>query len=48
MHLDSGTMNIILGAALAISEGLALIPGVKSSGIMDLVLNFLKKISFKG
>lgn len=36
---------VILAAALAVSEALALIPSVKSNGIFQLVVNLLK--SFK-
>lgn len=35
---------LILGALLAISECLALIPSMKSSGIIDFVINVLKSI----
>ncbi len=38
------TLNIVLGAALAISEALALIPGLKSNSILTLVVNSLKQI----
>ena len=34
---------VILGAALAISEVLALIPSVKSNSIFELVFGWLKK-----
>lgn len=33
---------IILGALLAISEVLALIPSIKSNGLFDLIVNLLK------
>jgi hypothetical protein len=35
-------MAEVLAAALAVSELLALLPGVKSNGILDLVINVLK------
>lgn len=38
------TLNIILGAALAISEALALIPGLKSNSILTLIVNGLKQV----
>lgn len=34
--------SAILGSLLAISEGLSLIPGLKSNGIMQAIVNFLK------
>lgn len=33
---------VVIGAALAISELLALIPGIKGNGILDMVINLLK------
>lgn len=36
-------LTIILGALLALSEALALIPGVKSNSIFTLVVNIIKK-----
>lgn len=38
------TLTLILGAALAVSEALALIPGLKSNSILTLVVNALKQI----
>lgn len=38
---------ILLGAALAVSEVLALIPSFKSSGILDSVVKFLQKLAAK-
>jgi hypothetical protein len=35
---------IILGALLALSEVLALIPGIKSNSVFQLVINILKKV----
>lgn len=35
---------VLLGAALAVSECLALIPSIASSGIVDGVIKFLKKL----
>mgnify|MGYP000904871325 CR=1 FL=1 len=40
-------MVAILGAALAISEGLALIPALKSNGILHFVLLLLRKLNGK-
>jgi hydrogenase/urease accessory protein HupE len=33
---------MILGVALALSEGLSLVPGVKANGIFQLVFGWLK------
>lgn len=35
---------LILGALLAVSEALALIPSVKSNSIFQLALNLMKKL----
>lgn len=35
---------VILGVLLAVSEGLALIPAFKSSGILDFVIRTIKKL----
>lgn len=45
--MDAATISIILGAALAISEVLSLIPAVKSNGIFQLVVNVLKTLTGK-
>lgn len=37
----------IVGALLGISEGLALIPALKSNSILQLVINSLKKMAGK-
>lgn len=37
-------LSIILGALLAVSEGLALIPGVKSNSVFQLITNVLGSI----
>lgn len=37
-------LAIILGALLAVSEALSLIPALKSNGIVQSVINFLKSI----
>lgn len=41
MIIDHKAM--ILGAALAISEALAFIPGIKANGIFQAILGFLMK-----
>lgn len=46
--MDPITIIGILGAALAISEALSLIPGIKSNGIFQLVFNILKVIAGAG
>jgi hypothetical protein len=38
---------VLLGFALALSEALALIPGVESNSIFQLVVNFIKKFKPK-
>ncbi len=38
---------VILGVLLAVSEALALIPGLKSNSILQLVINSLKKMAGK-
>jgi hypothetical protein len=38
---------VLLGAALAVSEALALIPAVKSNSIFEMVVGFIKKLSGK-
>lgn len=37
-------LAIIIAALLGVSEALALIPGLKSNGILDTVINILKQI----
>jgi len=46
--MDETTTLIILAAALAVSEALSMIPGLKSNGIFQLVYNILKFIAGKG
>jgi len=38
---------ILLGAALALSEVLALIPGFKGNGILDTIIKFIKLLISK-
>lgn len=38
---------VLLGAALAVSEALSLIPAVKSNGIFQLIVNVIKSIAGK-
>lgn len=47
MNLDNTTITAILGAALAISECLSLIPVVKSNGIFQLIVNVLTTLTGK-
>jgi len=35
---------VILGALLAISEAMALIPAFKSSGVLDFIIRAIKKL----
>ena len=39
---------VIIGALLAISEVLALIPSVKSNSVFQLVINLIKAVANKG
>jgi len=41
--MENSTIALILGALLAVSEALALIPAFKSNSIVQLVINGLKK-----
>lgn len=43
--MSSTTLSVILGAALAVSEALALIPGLQSNSIFQLIVNVLKSLS---
>ena len=40
--MEIGTLSIIIGALLAISEALALIPAVNANGIFQMLWNVLK------
>lgn len=40
-------LSIILGALLAVSEAIALIPALKSNGILESIINILKDIGAK-
>jgi len=42
--MSIGTLLIIISAALAVSEGLALIPGVKSNSVFQMIYLILKSI----
>ena len=46
--MENTTIIIILGAALAISEALSLIPGINSNGIFQLIYNMLKILAGAG
>ena len=43
--MDIGTITVIVAAALAISEALALIPGVESNSIFQMVWRILKLLA---
>ena len=45
--MDTVTITIILTAALAVSEGLSMIPAVKSNGVFQLFFSLLRKIAGK-
>lgn len=42
--MEQETIVIILAALLAVSEALALIPALKSNGILQLIINVTKKL----
>lgn len=46
--METTAILIILSAALAISEALSLIPGIKSNGIFQLIYNMLKILAGTG
>lgn len=43
--MDFSTISIIIGALLAISEALSLIPGVQSNGIFQVIWRVLKIVA---
>jgi hypothetical protein len=43
INLITENWGIIAGALVAVSEALSLIPSIKSNGIIQLILNTLKK-----
>jgi len=45
--VDLNTIMIIVSALLAISEGLSLIPRVKSNGIFQMIVNILRFVAAK-
>ena len=44
MNFWSADKAVILGLALSVSEGLALIPGLKSNSILQLVINSVQSL----
>jgi hypothetical protein len=40
--MELGTLSIVIGILLAISEALSLIPAVKANGIFQMLWNMLK------
>lgn len=44
MSFFSSNSVVLLGAALAVSEALALIPSLKSNSILQLVINAIKSL----
>jgi len=38
------SLALVLGALLAVSEALSLIPAIKANSVLQLVLNTLKKL----
>lgn len=45
--MSQEAITVILGVMLAISEGLAFIPALKSNGILQFVINLLKRLEGK-
>jgi hypothetical protein len=45
--MDINTIMIIVSALLAVSEGLSLIPRVRSNGVFQMVVNVLRWIGAK-
>lgn len=45
MHVDPGTLSLILGVLLGLSEALSLIPAVKANGIFQLIFTILQKLT---
>ena len=46
-NMSQENLAVILGALFAISEGLAMIPGIKSNSIFQLIYSGLKKLTGK-
>jgi hypothetical protein len=46
--MDVNTISLILGALLAVSEALSLIPQVKANGVFQLAMNILVRLCGKG
>ena len=46
--MENNTLLIIVVAALAVSEALSLIPGLKSNGIFQLIYNVLRAVAGAG
>lgn len=47
MEGNSGILVLVFGVLFGLSETLALIPGVKSNSVFQLVFNILKKLAGK-
>jgi len=45
--MDINTIMIIVSALLAVSEGLSLIPRVRSNGIFQMIVNILRFVATK-
>ena len=43
--MEIGTLSIIIGALLAVSEALSLIPAVKANGIFQVLWRILKSVA---
>lgn len=43
--MDQETITIVIGVLLALSEGMALIPGLKSNSVFQLIFFILKAIA---
>lgn len=45
MEVDSKSLSVVLGGLLGISEIMALVPGLKSNGILHFIINVLKDLT---
>lgn len=45
--MDATTISVIVGALLAVSEALSLIPSVRANGVFQMLWNVLKILAGK-
>jgi len=46
-HVNSDVLSMVFGILFFVSEGLALIPGIQSNSIFQLIFNVIKKMAGK-